>query len=553
MWFSSSEPGRPESRLRTQVRTELLHLKFTVEPLNNVRIGGNCVRYSTKVMPYVTAAAIAMIVVTNYCILQIVGEAEGTSLRIFYAIWPVILASTTAIILVMSTLYRALQTVVRELERSEHNAREFALLDPLTGLGNRTLVQDRLAHAISELRRNCTRFAVHMVDLDRFKDVNDSLGHAVGDELLREVGDRLRQLVRNTDTVARVGGDEFIVLQTQISSAADVRRLSDRLERVLREPVRVGSHELAIAGSIGAVIARDPNHEPAEYLRRADIALYHAKNGGRNRAASYSPELDEQVQRRARIEWHLREVLTSDERVHVHFQPQVRANGDISGAEVLLRWIHPEFGALSAQEVITVAEQARLITELGTRVFREACEAARQWPSLSIAVNFSPLQLIRSKDLPDDLTRICQEYGVPPRQIELEVTESLFVNYDKGCEAIIAALRQRGFRIALDDFGAGYSSLSYLRRFQVDKVKLDKGFSCRESTKESMAIIRAAVMLAHALNLEVIAEGIETEAQEQVARQGGCDGFQGFRFGPAMSCVDFSRYMNRKSRAQKAA
>lgn len=504
-------------------------------------------------MPYVTAAAIAMIVVTNYCILQIVGQAEQTGLHIFYAIWPVILASTTAIILVMSTLYRALQTVVRELERSEHNARESALLDPLTGLGNRNLIQDRLSRAIAELRRNCTRFAVHMVDLDRFKDVNDTLGHAVGDELLREVANRLSRLVRETDTVARLGGDEFVVLQTQISSVGDVRRLSDRLEGVLREPVKIGSHELAIAGSIGAVIARDPNHEPPEYLRRADIALYHAKNAGRNRAETYSTALDEQVQRRAQIEWHLREVLTRNERVQVHFQPQVRANGEIAGAESLLRWSHPELGALSAQEVVAVAEQTRLISELGTRVFREACEAARQWPSLSIAVNFSPLQLIRSKDLPDDLARVCHEYGVRCQQIELEVTESLFVNYDEGCEAIIADLRQRGFRIALDDFGAGYSSLSYLRRFQVDKVKLDKGFSCRESTQESMAIIRAAVMLAHALKLEVIAEGIETEAQEQVARQGGCDGFQGFRFGPAMSFTDFARYITEKTGAQRAA
>lgn len=504
-------------------------------------------------MPYVTAAATAMIVVTNYCILQIIGQGGMANLHIFYAIWPIILASTTAIILVMSTLYRALQTVVRELELSERNAREFSLLDPLTGLGNRTLIQARLGSAIAELRRNSTRFAVHMLDLDRFKDVNDSLGHAVGDTLLQEVADRLRQLVRDTDTVARLGGDEFVILQSQISSALDAQRLSDRLEQALREPVIIGSHELAIAGSIGTVIARDPNHEPAEYLRRADIALYHAKNAGRNRAASYSPELDEQVQRRARIERHLREVLSSDERVQVHFQPQVRANGDIAGAEVLLRWIHPDLGPLSAQEVVTVAEQARLITELGTKVFREACEAARQWSSLSIAVNFSPLQLVCSKDLPDELAEICEQYGVACKQIELEVTESLFVNYDAGSEAIIAALRQRGFRIALDDFGAGYSSLSYLRRFQVDKVKLDKGFSSRESTRESMAIIRAAVMLAHALNLEVIAEGIETEEQEQVARQGGCDGFQGFRFGPAMSWVDFARYLTRKGRTRKAA
>jgi len=511
------------------------------------------VRYSTKLMPYVTAAATAMIVVTNYCILQIVGQADVANLPIFSAIWPVILASTTAIILVMSTLYRALQTVVRQLEHSERNAREFALLDPLTSLGNRTLFQARLTNAIAELRRNCTRFAVHMVDLDRFKDVNDSLGHAVGDDLLREVAHRLRQLVRDTDTVARLGGDEFVILQSHISSTTDARRLSDRLEQALRKTATIGKQEFAIAGSIGTVIARDPTHEPAEYLRRADIALYHAKNAGRNRSASYTPKLDEQVQRRACIERHLREVLTSDERVPVHFQPQVRANGEIAGAEVLLRWSHPELGALSAQEVVTVAEHAQLITELGIRVFHEACEAAKQWPALSIAVNFSPLQLVCSKDLPEDLAEICQQHGIACEQIELEVTESLFVHYDEGCEAIMAALRRRGFRIALDDFGAGYSSLSYLRRFQVDKVKLDKGFSSRESTRESMAIIRAAVMLAHALNLEVIAEGIETEEQEQVARQGGCDGFQGYRFGPAMSSADFERYMTRKSRAQKAA
>lgn len=510
-------------------------------------------RYSTTVMPYVTAAATAMIVVTNYSILHTVGRAGEASLHIFYAIWPVILASSVAILLVMSTLYRALQTVVRELEESEYNAREFALRDPLTGLGNRTLIQDRLTQAIAELRRNRTGFAVHMMDLDRFKDVNDSLGHSVGDALLQEVANRLRQLIRGTDSIARLGGDEFVILQTNLSSPADAQAFGDRVESMLRQSVRIGSHELSIAGSVGAVIAQEASHEPAEYLRRADIALYHAKNAGGNRGAFYSPELDKLVQRRACIERHLREVLVSDDPIVVHFQPQVRSTGEISGAEALLRWTHPELGHISAHEVVTVAEQTRLINELGTKVFQEACKAARQWPALSIAVNFSPIQLVCSKDLPDKLAQMCREQGVPCEQIELEVTESLFANYNDGCEEIIASLRQRGFRIALDDFGAGYSSLSYLRRFQVDKVKLDKGFSSRDSTKESMAIIRAAVMLAHALNLEVIAEGIETREQEQIARQGGCDGFQGFRFGPAMSAQELSKHINRNGRARRAA
>jgi EAL domain-containing protein (putative c-di-GMP-specific phosphodiesterase class I) len=290
------------------------------------------------------------------------------------------------------------------------------------------------------------------------------------------------------------------------------------------------------------------NGEPAEFLRRADIALYRAKSEGRNCFRFFSPEMDIDLQRRAIIEDDLRRALSSGAGLDVHYQPQISAEGSVMGAEALLRWDHATLGGLHPAEVIPIAEEAGLIGQLGEFVFREACRAALRWPDLFVSVNVSPVQVARTPALPQRFKRIADEEGVSCCQLELEITENLFIEQGQNCEKLIETLRSRGFRIALDDFGTGYSSLSYLRRFRVDKIKLDKSFADDQSVEENVAIIRAAVSLAHALGLTVVAEGIETRQQEQIALEAGCDGLQGFRYAAAMRADQMDEYLNSADR-----
>lgn len=503
----------------------------------------------SKLLPFIVAAAVAMIAITNFSILRLLAQHAEAGAGLFYSVWPLLLTSTAAIILVMSSLYHALQGVLKELEEREESARDSGYRDPLTNLGNRNLLADRLQQSQSDLQRTGRRFALLMLDLDKFKDVNDLLGHSIGDELLTQVANRLHESVRETDSLIRFGGDEFVVLQNNISSAEDVDRLAARISDGLKRPFLVSSHELSVGASIGAVVPERVAHDPSEYIRQADIALYEAKRRGRNRIQFYSADLDSRLRRRTELERELAQAI-SREAIDVHYQPQVGVNGRVIAAESLIRWSSERFGAVSAAEIVGIAEEAGLIRPLGKLVFRKACRAARDWPGITIAVNFSPSQLL-SANLPQKLRKICHEERVPCEQIELELTESLFLEYNDGCEALISVLRDHGFKIALDDFGAGYSSLRYLRRFKVDKVKLDKGFSDGHEARQNIAIIRAAVMLAHTLGLIVIAEGIETEEQEQMAIQGGCDGFQGFRFAPPMTAEQLTRYL--RDRAANAA
>lgn len=503
----------------------------------------------SKLLPFVVAAAVAMIVIANFSILKLLAGHAEAGIGLFYSVWPLLLTSTTAIVLVMSTLYHALQGVLKELEEREESARSAGYEDPLTRLGNRSLLADRLQQSNSDLRRAGRPFALMMLDLDRFKDVNDLLGHAIGDSLLVQLASRLGEAVRDTDTLIRFGGDEFMVLQTNVTSTEDVAHLSRRVTESLQRPFLIEGHELKIGASIGAVIAERHVADPSEYIRQADIALYEAKRRGRNRVEFYSSVLDSRLRRRAQLERELVQAITR-KTVDVHFQPQIGTDGRVIAAEALLRWNSRRFGVVPAAEMVGIAEEAGLIRPLGKLVFRHACKAARRWPGVALAVNFSRSQLL-SQNLPEKLEQICREESVSCEQLELELTESLFLEEDEAWEALIAVLRQRGFKIALDDFGAGYSSLRYLRRFNVDKVKLDKGFSDGSEASQNIAIVRAAVMLAHTLGLRVVAEGIETAEQEQVAIQGGCDGFQGFLYAPPMSVADFSAYL--ENRAVSAA
>jgi diguanylate cyclase (GGDEF)-like protein len=442
----------------------------------------------------------------------------------------------------MSFLYRSLVDLVKELEERESAAQHLALHDQLTSLANRALLEDRLGQALTRYRRTGEQVALLMLDLDRFKQVNDTLGHHAGDKLVQEVGERLRSLVRETDTVARIGGDEFAIVQISPKGEADVRRLCERIINIIRKPFLIGEREARVGVSIGAVFATRDVCEASELLRKADITMYRAKAAGRDCFRLFTEAMDADVQRRDQIESSLRAELRDGSRLQLHFQPVIGSRGSVVGLEGLLRWNHPTLGQLTPSEVVPIAEECGVIDEIGLIAFRDACRMARRWPDLTIAVNLSPIQF-RAPSFPATLRRIVNEEGVQAEQIELEITETLFIEHGALCTQAMQELRRDGFRIALDDFGTGYSSLSCLRRFPVDKIKLDRSFIDIAARDQSVAIIRAAVTLGHAMELEVVAEGISCPEEEQIALEAGCDALQGHLYAPAMSVEQVETYL----------
>jgi diguanylate cyclase (GGDEF)-like protein len=499
-------------------------------------------RYSRKVGPPIVSAAVATLVLTNFALVSIVKDSGTERIELFSSVWPIALTSAVAIILVMSFLYRSLVDLVDELEAREASAQHQALHDQLTGLANRALLEDRLSQALTRYRRSGEQVALLMLDLDRFKQVNDTLGHNAGDKLVAEVGERLRSLVRETDTVARIGGDEFAIVQVSPKGEADVRRLCERIISVIRQPFIIGDREARVGVSIGAVFASKDVAEASELMRKADITMYRAKAAGRDCFRIFTEAMDADVQRRDQLESSLRSQLRDGDGLDLHFQPIIGSRGKVTALEGLVRWEHPTLGTIAPGELIPIAEECGVIDELGKQAFRKACKVARLWPGLSIAVNLSPLQF-RTPRFPAILRAIVEEEGVQPSQMELEITEGLFIEHGTLCGQTIQDLRRDGFRIVLDDFGTGYSSLSCLRRFPVDKIKLDRSFIDVAARDQSIAIIRAAVTLGHAMDLEVTAEGISTQEEEQIALEAGCDGLQGHLYAPALPVSEIPAFL----------
>ena len=482
------------------------------------------------------------LILTNFAMVTIVKDASASSVELFGMIWPIALTSAVAVVLVMSFLYRSIVELVNELEQREASAQHQALHDQLTGLANRALLEDRLSQALTRYRRSGEQVALLMLDLDRFKQVNDTLGHNAGDRLVAEVGERLRSLVRETDTVARIGGDEFAIVQISPKGEADIRRLCERIITVIREPFNLGGREARVGVSIGAVFASSEVCEASELMRKADITMYRAKSAGRDCFRIFTEAMDADVQRRDQIESAMRAELRDGDSMKLQFQPVIGARGQVVGLEGLLRWTHPALGQVPPLELVPIAEECGLIDELGARTFRDACRAARRWPNLSVALNLSPLQF-RNPGFAATLNQICEEEEVSPRQLELEITEKLFIEHGALCGGAVEALREQGFRIALDDFGTGLSSLSCLRKFPVDKIKLDRSFIDTAARDESVAIIRAAVTLGHAMNLEVVAEGVSCVEEEQIALEAGCDAVQGHLYAYALTPKDLEVYL----------
>jgi diguanylate cyclase (GGDEF)-like protein len=373
-----------------------------------------------------------------------------------------------------------------------------------------------------------------MLDLDRFKQVNDTLGHAAGDALIRDFGSRISDLVQPDATVARLGGDEFVVLLPDVQSKQAVENICHKILSAAHRPFAVLGSEAFVGVSIGVVFSPESSTDRMELMRKADIALYHAKAAGRDCFRAFAPGMDESIKFRRRIEEDLRRALASGDELRVHYQPLVGAAGEpIVGVEALVRWQHPRRGLISPESFIPIAEETGLISQLGEWILVEACSAAKRWPQLFVAVNLSPAQF-RMPKFAERVIEIVCEAGVDPGQIELEVTETVLLHDDEAITVALNKLRDAGFKIALDDFGTGYSSLSHLRKFEVDKIKIDRTFVQNLGTTDSTAIVTAVVNLAHAMGLQVSAEGVETKHQSTFLTAAGCNVMQGFLFSKAV-------------------
>lgn len=417
----------------------------------------------------------------------------------------------------------------RELEAGRRNAQHQATHDPLTGLPNRAQLEERLAAALAACGRDGSQVALLMLDLDRFKTINDTLGHQAGDDLIRAVAQRLQELLDDSVLLARLGGDEFAMVYSGKAALLVANDLAQRAIAAIDKPFILSGSEAFIGVSIGIALVLDEQMSRLELTRKADIALYEAKSAGRNRAAFYEEAMNALLQSRHVIEAELREALRDTSQLAVAFQPLFDAGtGAVSGAEALVRWHNPRLGQVSPAHFIPIAETTGLIEGIGDYVLRRACEMGARWPGHTIAVNISPMQL-RSPRFAVRVIDIVKQTGMRPADLELEITENILLEDEGIASRVLQACREVGIRIALDDFGTGYSSLNYLKRYPVDRIKIDRTFVGQLARRSpSSAIVQAMVTLAHALDIEVTAEGVETRDQMEILVEMGCNTLQGF-------------------------
>jgi diguanylate cyclase (GGDEF)-like protein len=419
----------------------------------------------------------------------------------------------------------------RELEAKSREIAHIAHHDILTGLANRVLLHERIDLALARARRHRESFAILCLDLDRFKIANDTLGHQAGDVLLQQVAERLRRCARDVDTVARVGGDEFVVLQTDVAEIAEVRGLAKRILLDVSAPYNVGGNPVVISVSIGVAVAPSDGASADKLLGNADLALYGAKTNGRNEFRFFDMEMEETAQRRVRLELELRDALTRDE-FELWYQPWFDvATGRILGCEALLRWRHPQRGLLAPTDFLAIAEETGLIGRLGDWVLRRGCLEATAWPpNIRLAINLSAAQFIGGK-LYGTVVDALAHSGLDPGRLELEITETLIIDDFEGTREALAQLRECGIGIALDDFGTGYSSLTHLRQLLFDRIKIDRSFVAEVTTREECAaIVTAVIALGTTLGVSITAEGVETSEQLAVLRNAGCTEVQGYFF-----------------------
>lgn len=438
----------------------------------------------------------------------------------------------------------ALEAEIAERRHAERRLDHLAYHDVLTGLPNRLMFKEHLTHGLSRTARKKNRLAILFIDLDRFKDVNDTLGHSIGDELLIAVTRRIKTCVRTSDTLARQGGDEFICILEDIREADEARQVADKLLALFRQPFTVGDNELFLSASIGICIAPDDGNEVDILVRNADAAMYQAKAHGRNRCHFYTAEMTQEAQQRVRMETLLRHAIDNQE-LSTHYQPKVDARtGQLVGAEALLRWNNSELGNVPPGRFIPLAEDCGLIVELGTWVLRTACRQLAQWDEAgfyvpALSVNLSVKQMERS-DFIDHVSAILRDTGINPARIEFEITESIIMSVDDALGAL-HRLRALGVALSVDDFGTGYSSLTYLKALPIQTIKIDRSFvNGIGISPGDEAIIRAVVELSRSLGFVTVAEGVETTHQAQFLRNTGCACLQGYLYGKAMAADELA-------------
>jgi diguanylate cyclase (GGDEF)-like protein len=421
---------------------------------------------------------------------------------------------------------------IRERWLAEDQIRHLALHDSLTGLPNRLQFHQHLDRAVARAKRHGQLMAVFGLDLDRFKDVNDTMGHATGDALLEEVAARLKESVRESDLVGRLGGDEFAIVAEDINAPEDAMRLARRVCTALGESYHVNGHELATSASIGIALGPVDGEPSDALLKNADLALYRAKEDGRNTFRFFEPAMDAALQKRRRLEVDLRAALRKNQ-LYLDYQPQFDLEtGRLSGYEALVRWWHPTEGEISPATFLPIAEETGLIVPLGEWILRTACSYATTWPlDTNLAVNLSPAQF-KTQDVYGLVRRVLNETGLEPHRLELEITEGIILQNTEAVLDTLQRLDQLGVSIAMDDFGTGYSSLSYLTRFPVKKIKIDRSFIDTLGTSpQTSAIVSSIVGLGQSLHVTITAEGVETEGQAAMLKKWGCDQVQGFYYG----------------------
>jgi diguanylate cyclase (GGDEF)-like protein len=447
---------------------------------------------------------------------------------------------------------------ITEQRRSEAKIAHMAHHDALTDLPNRVLLNERLEQALALVKPGDI-LAIHLLDLDLFKNVNDTLGHAVGDVLLKAVADRLRALVGERDTIARVGGDEFAIVQAALDDPGDAVTLAHRVIEAISQPFDIGGHQVVVMTSVGIAIGPTDGVRPDQLMRNADLALYRAKGDGRGTFRFFEPDMDVQMQARSVLEHDLRKALASRE-FELYYQPVLDlASNQITGAEALIRWPHPQRGMVPPNEFIPLAEQIGLIVPIGEWVLRQACATAAAWPNdLKVAVNLSPVQF-RSPGLLQLVISALASSGLAAERLELEITESILLHDSKATLAILFKLREMGVRIAMDDFGTGYSSLSYLQTFPFDKIKIDRSFvKGIPAAAGSLNIVRAVAAMAKGLGMHTTAEGVETQEQLETVKLEGCTEVQGFLLSRPLPAGEIQQLLSSarkglKSDAQDAA
>ncbi len=470
-------------------------------------------------------------------------------------------ASFLAIVTIMGMSFLIVRFLSQERNLSEQKLAlkrdrlvYMAHYDALTGLPNRVLFRERLEQALKWVHRE-KQVAVLFLDLDHFKTVNDSLGHPIGDELLRDVGIRLRSCLIETEVIARLGGDEFAIIQTAITVPADVTDLIARIFKALKAPLELHGHRVLAETSIGVAVAPADGIDPDELLKNADLAMYDAKADGRNTYRFFAPDMDARVKARRALEADLRQAV-ADSEFELLYQPIVRLEDNrITGCEALLRWRHPKRGVIPPADFIPIAEETGLIVPIGEWVLRAACAQAATWPDdIKIAINVSPVQF-KSGGLASSVVSVLARSGLPAKRLELEITEAVAIRDEGAALAILYQLREIGVRIALDDFGTGYSSLSYLRRFPFDKIKIDQSFikGIEESVSER-AIVQSVIAIAKTSNMTTTAEGVETEQEREVLRSLGCAEMQGYLYSPPISALKVTeRILSDRKALQRVA